>query len=72
MTSASKGMLSSKAQEAKLKDDLLELVDQEKQVRINANVPHSLYHQFKVKCVTNQTTMTDVLIDFMKSYIGGK
>ena len=38
-------------------------------VRINANIPKSLHHQFKLKCITDQRDMTDVLTELIRGYL---
>lgn len=37
--------------------------------RLNVNVPLSKHEAFRLKCMTNHTTMTDELLRFIDSYI---
>ncbi len=37
--------------------------------RLNVNVPVSKHEAFRLKCMTNHTTMTDELLKFIDSYI---
>jgi len=37
-------------------------------VRLNVNVNPALYKQFKLKCVQNDETITDVIVHFMEEY----
>ncbi len=38
--------------------------------RLNVNVPVSKHEAFRLKCMTNHTTMTDELLKFIDSYMG--
>lgn len=37
--------------------------------RLNVNVPVSKHEAFRLKCMTNHTTMTDELLRFIDNYI---
>lgn len=41
----------------------------EKTKRLNVNVPVSKHEAFRLKCMTNHTTMTVELLKFIDSYI---
>jgi hypothetical protein len=38
-------------------------------VRINANVTRSLHQEFKLKCISENRDMTQVLIEIIKDYV---
>ncbi|TRO11629.1 hypothetical protein EQ828_23685 [Ectopseudomonas mendocina] len=47
----------------------LEKAKAEETKRLNVNVPVSKHEAFRLKCMTNHTTMTDELLKFIDSYI---
>jgi ParG len=40
--------------------------------RLNLNVERELYQRFKAACALRGEKMTDVLVDYIQSYIDGK
>lgn len=42
--------------------------EHEKQKRVNANIPESLFRSFKKKLAENDESMRDVLITFIEKY----
>lgn len=43
--------------------------EQEATVRFNVEIPKSLHHQFKMACLANEATMTDVVNKFASQYV---
>lgn len=41
-----------------------------KKKRLNVPVPASLYQSFKMKCAANETSITQVVLGFIKEYVG--
>ncbi|MBK2044760.1 hypothetical protein IB642_06975 [Allofrancisella guangzhouensis] len=52
-----------------LKDEALNEIKKTETSKFNANIPKKLHTDFSVKCKINGTTMTDVIVKFMKEYI---
>jgi hypothetical protein len=66
--SAEKKHVSRNPEQARLRSETV----REAVVRINANIPKSLHHQFKLKCIHEQRDMTQVLTELISRYVEGK
>lgn len=51
------------------KDEALADVSKEKTVRLNANIPESLYKALKVKAVQEDKTINDLVIFWVNEYL---
>lgn len=51
------------------KEKALQEVIKERTVRLNANIPHSLYKDLKVKAALEDKSINDLVLQWVKKYV---